>query len=536
MALELVYSNGPVNVDTDGSVNGGNKGDQYYQPQVAYGGYGLKYPADVIHGFVTPGEKGTNYLGCFGIIRDNKKQKNVAAICFDSAGGTRGPNYWNEVSIKVGATFGYSFEEFNGAYAPAAVDGSFSIWVDKSYKPDLSSCNGDYNKIQPLLDKIASERYGKDWQVVEGSTAFGAATSGDYSSSFGGMITQDQIKVDYLQHKVMVLSRKSPDVNFDKAKENNVSAVMVEAGFLYDTNRKEVDSYKNPKVRKQCVSANDADIPFGLWCESRAKTEEEALKEIYQLSFVIRNYPPVLGMWIHFNWYTSKKKTNDKIVKVYQREMKRLGLLKRIGIIASKKELEKISWSETHYENWILWLVEHVSDASKVDGLLDPSMFTIGSSIQLDVSRGGSILGQGNTTSGTSTIIGNVGNLATSDLGNSIIAEARTHFGAPFIMGATGPNSFDCSGFTQYVYNKCGISIPRVADAQWTSSNHLTKPRVGDLIFFQGTYDTPGASHVGIVSGESTMIHAGSSTGIVETSFQIDYYQKHFLGFGTYMK
>lgn len=524
MGLQVVYRGTNINIDCDGSVRGGAVGDTTNLPGVAIDGWwGLKYPSDVVPGFVSPD---TRCLGHLGLIHDNKKNKTIAALCWDSAGGTRGSNYWNEVSVQAGWSLGYSYDEWHGETGPAGgVD--FTIMVDTDYKPDLSSCNGDYYKIEPLLRKLAVERYGADYEIAEVNTAFGAATTGDYTSSLGGMISQDQLNIDYIQHKVMVLSRKSPDVNFDKAKENNVSAVMVEAGFLYDANRKEVDSYKNPKVRKQCVSANDADIPFGLWCESRARTEEEALKEIYQLSFVIRNYPPVLGMWIHFNWYTSKKKTNDKIVKVYQREMKRLGLLKRIGIIASKKELEKISWSETHYENWILWLVEHVDDASKVDGLLDPSMFTIGSSIQLDISRSGAILGSGTTLSGTSTVTGTIGKVSVSDKGKAIIAEAEKHIGQPYVWGATGPNSFDCSGLVQYCYKAVGISTPRVTQDMQVQCTKCSTPHLGDIVFFGNP-----ASHVGLVSGENEMIEAPGRNKYVRRSTYLD--RSNFSGYGTF--
>ena len=531
MGLQVVYRGTHINIDCDGSVRGGSVGDTTYIDGVAIDGmWGLKYPSDVVPGFVSPD---TRCLGHLGLIHDNRKNKTIAALCWDSAGGKYGSNYWNEVSVQAGWSLGYKPEEWHGETGPAGgVD--FTIMVDTDYKPDLSSCNGDYYKIEPLLRELAVQRYGADYEIAEVNTAFGAAYTGDYTGSYGGLISKDQLNIDYLQHKVMVLNRNSPEVDFKAAKENNVSAVIVEAGFLYDKNGKEAANYKNPKVRQQCISANNNDIPFGLWCESRAKDETSALAEIAQLAYIIRNYPPVLGMWVHFN-FTKNKTSNDKIIAVYQREMKRLGLLKRIGIIASKDELEKISWSEKHYKNWILWLVEHTDDASKVDDLLDPSMFTIGSSIQLDVSKAGVLLGSGDTANGTSSIIGDIGNLTLTSLGQSILDEARKHNGKPFVMGATGPYSFDCSGFTQYVYNKCGMYIPRVANDQYVASKKVKKPKVGDLIFFQKTYDTVGASHVGIVTGQETMIHAGSSTGIVERSFMIDYYTSHFLGFGSFM-
>lgn len=118
----------------------------------------------------------------------------------------------------------------------------------------------------------------------------------------------------------------------------------------------------------------------------------------------------------------------------------------------------------------------------------------------------------------------------------AIMAEAEKYLGYPYVWGGSSPStSFDCSGFVSWVYNNCGVgwSFGRLgADGlrgictRVSASN--AKP--GDLIFFQGTYDTTGASHVGIYVGNNKMLHCGDP--IQYADITTSYWQAHFLSFG----
>lgn len=118
----------------------------------------------------------------------------------------------------------------------------------------------------------------------------------------------------------------------------------------------------------------------------------------------------------------------------------------------------------------------------------------------------------------------------------NMIREAEKYLGYPYVWGGSSPStSFDCSGFVSWVINHCGNgwSVGRltanglmgVCDIIPRSS---AKP--GDLIFFQGTYDTSGASHVGIYVGNGMMIHCGNP--ISYASIETSYWQSHFYCFG----
>lgn len=117
----------------------------------------------------------------------------------------------------------------------------------------------------------------------------------------------------------------------------------------------------------------------------------------------------------------------------------------------------------------------------------------------------------------------------------ALIAEAEKHLGKPYVFGASGPNSFDCSGFVCYVLNHSGVASAGRTTAQGLYNQCTpvspSDARPGDLIFFTGTYSTPNAcSHVGIYVGGGRMIHCGSP--ISYASINTSYWQSQFYSFG----
>lgn len=118
----------------------------------------------------------------------------------------------------------------------------------------------------------------------------------------------------------------------------------------------------------------------------------------------------------------------------------------------------------------------------------------------------------------------------------NMIAEAEKYLGYPYVWGGSNPSSsFDCSGFVSYVINNCGNgwNVGRqTANGLRSQCSYVSASdaKPGDLIFFQGTYNTSGASHVGIYVGNGMMIHCGNP--IQYTSINSNYWQQHFLAFG----
>ena len=107
--------------------------------------------------------------------------------------------------------------------------------------------------------------------------------------------------------------------------------------------------------------------------------------------------------------------------------------------------------------------------------------------------------------------------LPPSDEAQAIIDYAKTFLGTPYVYGGNGPNSFDCSGFTKYVYNHFGYAINRTASTQLQNGKAVEKSelQMGDLVFFRNDGDSHAASHVGIYIGNGQFIHASSDTRTV---------------------
>ncbi|MEW8995407.1 NlpC/P60 family protein [Clostridium sp.] len=99
--------------------------------------------------------------------------------------------------------------------------------------------------------------------------------------------------------------------------------------------------------------------------------------------------------------------------------------------------------------------------------------------------------------------------------GSSIVGYAYTFLGVPYQWGGNGPNTFDCSGLTKYVYAGCGKSLPRVAQDQMNAGTPVSQPEPGDLVFFgSGGY----AYHVGIYVGNNSYLHAPQDNEVVKIS------------------
>lgn len=110
--------------------------------------------------------------------------------------------------------------------------------------------------------------------------------------------------------------------------------------------------------------------------------------------------------------------------------------------------------------------------------------------------------------------------VAASSLGQEIVAYAKQYLGVPYVWGGNGPNCFDCSGFTTYVYAHFGYSINRTASAQLKNGVSVARSELqaGDLVFFHNGKSSSAATHVGIYIGDGDFIHASSNSYTVEIS------------------
>ena len=110
--------------------------------------------------------------------------------------------------------------------------------------------------------------------------------------------------------------------------------------------------------------------------------------------------------------------------------------------------------------------------------------------------------------------------------GEKAVKTAKQNLGKPYSYGASGPNSFDCSGFTMYVYGKQGVKLTHNAQAQYSEGEHVSKGELkkGDLVFFGSS--TGNIYHVGMYVGNGKYIHAprtGENVKIVSLSDSYNY-------------
>lgn len=112
-----------------------------------------------------------------------------------------------------------------------------------------------------------------------------------------------------------------------------------------------------------------------------------------------------------------------------------------------------------------------------------------------------------------------------------IAAEALKHLGKPYVLGANGPNAFDCSGFTRYVYGRFGFRLPRASYSQATVGTAVSRQnlQIGDLVFFRNTWRSNGqVDHVAIYIGDNQIVH--SITSGVRVNSLTGYWLDHYAG------
>ncbi|MGI6563906.1 MAG: peptidoglycan-binding protein [Clostridia bacterium] len=124
-------------------------------------------------------------------------------------------------------------------------------------------------------------------------------------------------------------------------------------------------------------------------------------------------------------------------------------------------------------------------------------------------------------------------NYSGGSTGEAIVAYAKQFLGVPYVYGGNGPNSFDCSGFTRYVYAHFNITLPRVAADQRAVGYEVSRSelRPGDLILFTSPGSGSGIGHVGIYIGNGEFIHAssGSAMSVCISSLNSSYYTNRYV-------
>lgn len=174
---------------------------------------------------------------------------------------------------------------------------------------------------------------------------------------------------------IVTLDRNSPNVDYKKLKENGVIAAMIEEGSYFDSIHMVNKTYVSPALEKQVKVAVDNNIPFGFYTDVRAQNIKEANDELTWLRIYASKYVPPLGIWLTLNLSKSKS-INDSIIEHYRDSLKRAGYSGKMGFYVTRSQLEKISWDKWK-SDFLLMLIDHVSDVSEIEQLLTPEFFML---------------------------------------------------------------------------------------------------------------------------------------------------------------
>lgn len=121
-------------------------------------------------------------------------------------------------------------------------------------------------------------------------------------------------------------------------------------------------------------------------------------------------------------------------------------------------------------------------------------------------------------------------NVSTSFNVDTLLKEAKSHLGTPYVWGGSSVGGFDCSGYIYYVYKQAGAPVQRLSSGgYYNRSYYVNNPQPGDLVFFENTYKK-GISHLGIYLGNDQFIHAGDN-GVQISSLSNSYWKSKFDGF-----
>ena len=120
---------------------------------------------------------------------------------------------------------------------------------------------------------------------------------------------------------------------------------------------------------------------------------------------------------------------------------------------------------------------------------------------------------------------------AVSGKGATVVETAKKYIGCKYVYGASGPNSFDCSGFTSYIFRLHGVNLNRTAKGQYSNGTAVARNSLqpGDLVMFGPSVS--GINHVGIYIGGGKIVHAANpSRGVTIDSITSGYYNKNYVG------
>ena len=215
-------------------------------------------------------------------------------------------------------------------------------------------------------------RYTNQTEEYTGSETI-APTASEYAITGSTISVEPDYKA--IKSYMITLDRVSKKVNYEALKDIGVIGTLIEAGYMYDTSHMVVDTFVSPTLEEQVKATKDADIPYGLFTYTRARSITEANLELKWLRIYIQKYVPPLGVWLKLE-LANDKNINDMIIGRYKTLLEASGLKGKMGFYVTRDQLSRITWDKWK-DDFFLWLVDHVDNVSELDTLLDPTFFDL---------------------------------------------------------------------------------------------------------------------------------------------------------------
>lgn len=261
---------------------------------------------------------------------------------------------------------------------------------------------------------------------------------------------------------------------------NEISGwIVVDTGNTIETNNNEQTNTENNNPEENNLEGNNPETNNENQNTNTASNENNyssnVTKYVNESSIYVREEPS----------------TSSNIVTT---------LIKNTDVIVTGENGE---WYKIKYNNYNGYIRKDLLSDSKVE-----TTNRSGSNIdrkEVDISESSDTEQNDNTHSDTSS----------SDLGKQIVEYAKQYLGCPYVYGGSGSSTFDCSGFTMYVYKHFGYTLSHSATAQAKNGTYVSKENLqpGDLVFFLDYQTMDGIGHCGIYIGDGNFIHASSGSG-----------------------
>ncbi|WP_346916221.1 NlpC/P60 family protein [Clostridium sp.] len=314
-----------------------------------------------------------------------------------------------------------------------------------------------------------------------------------------------QEQVDEIEASIQSVNSQMEDISIDIEELN--AEILEAEGKIGESNKKvqatESDIKEQNEVFSQRMRAMYIN-GMGSYAEAllNSKSVSDFMSTLSNVNIMINSDKEIVSE------LNEKKETLVKDKKVVEDEKVKLDALQE----ENNKKLAQLEEKRTEHK-------EALAKAEANRDLFDAAVKENEAQLEETKRQIGQYVNNGTSTSSNRPSRGGSGDSSVvappNASGSSIVGYAYKFLGVPYQWGGNGPNTFDCSGLTKYVYAACGISLPRVAQDQMNAGTPVSQPEPGDLVFF-GTAGN--IYHVGIYVGNNSYLHAPQDNEVVKIS------------------